>query len=101
MRKTVVAALASICLAAFPIAYASKKTADSTRQFLKATPKNERVPQALNRLTFGPRPGDEAQVRTIGLKKWLDLQLHPDRIPENPVLIEKLKTFDTLQMSSE
>ena len=31
----------------------------------------------------------------MGLKKWIDQQLHPDRIPENPVLLEKLKTFDT------
>jgi uncharacterized protein (DUF1800 family) len=37
----------------------------------------------------------------MGLKKWIDLQLDPDRIPENPVLAEKLKTLDTLTMSGE
>ncbi|SPF52948.1 conserved hypothetical protein [Candidatus Sulfopaludibacter sp. SbA4] len=36
----------------------------------------------------------------MGLKKWIDLQLHPGRIPENPVLTAKLKTLDTLAMSS-
>lgn len=56
--------------------------------FSKKLPANLRIQQALNRLTFGPRPGDAEQVRKIGLKKWIDLQLHPDRIPESPVLEE-------------
>ena len=62
---------------------------------------DDRIRQALNRLTFGPRPGDIEQVKAMGLKKWIDLQLHPERIPENPVLIEKLKPLDTLTMSSK
>ena len=37
----------------------------------------------------------------MGLKKWIDRQLHPEQIAENPVLAEKLKTLDTLEMSSE
>src|SRR5258708_6119816 len=104
MRKQAWLALASVFgLAAFPgiFAYADKKSAAQTRQFFRQIPKDQRIEQALNRLTFGPRPGDAAQVRTLGLKKWIDLQLHPERIPQNPVLAEKLKTLDTLTMSSE
>jgi uncharacterized protein (DUF1800 family) len=52
----------------------------------------------LNRLTFGQRPGDVEQVRRLGVDKWIDQQLHPDRIPENPILETKLKTLSTLQM---
>ena len=37
----------------------------------------------------------------MGLKKWIDRQLHPEQIAENPILAEKLKTLDTLEMSSE
>jgi uncharacterized protein (DUF1800 family) len=70
-------------------------------RFNKKIPGNLRIDQALNRLTFGPRPGDAAAVHKIGLKKWIDLQLRPDRIPENPLLAEKLKTLDSLGMSSE
>jgi uncharacterized protein (DUF1800 family) len=54
---------------------------------------------ALNRLTFGPRPQDLEQVAKMGLKKWIDLQLHPDRIAENPLLQEKLAPLDTLRMT--
>jgi uncharacterized protein (DUF1800 family) len=72
-----------------------------TASFSQQISSDDRIQQALNRLTFGARPGDVQQVKAMGLKKWLDLQLHPDRIPENPVLLEKLKTFDTLTMSSK
>ena len=79
--------------------YASKTTAGAA-SFSKQISRDDRVLQALNRLTFGPRPGDAAQVKAMGLKKWIDLQLDPHRIPENPVLLEKLKPLDTLGMSS-
>ena len=62
-------------------------------------PPREQVLQALNRLTFGPRPGDADRVEQLGLKKWIDLQLHPDRIDENPVLAAKLAPLETLRIS--
>jgi uncharacterized protein (DUF1800 family) len=72
-----------------------------TASFSKQISGDDRIRQALARLTFGPRPGDFEQVKAMGLKKWIDLQLHPERIAENPVLLEKLKPFDTLTMSSK
>jgi len=81
-------------------ARAEKAEADATRHFLQEIPSNERILQALNRLTFGPHPGDAAAVRAMGLKKWIELQLHPDQVPENPVLAEKLKYLDSLGMTS-
>jgi len=82
-------------------ASAKKKTVESAAaSFQKEIPKEQRTEQALNRLTFGPRPGDAARVESMGLKKWIDLELHPNRIPENPVLLEKLKDLDSLSMSS-
>ena len=59
---------------------------------------DQQIIHALNRLTFGPRPGDIEQLRRIGLKKWIEQQLHPEQIPENPVLEPKLKLLATLQM---
>src|SRR5215831_12867746 len=54
----------------------------------------------LNRMTFGPRPGDVDQVRKMTVEKWIDLQLHPERIAENPVLEAKLKPLQTLQLAT-
>jgi uncharacterized protein (DUF1800 family) len=80
-------------------AYAKKKTANETAQFFASLSKDQKVIQALNRLTFGPRAGDFEQVKHTGLKKWVDLQLHPERIPENPQLEEKLRWLDSLRMT--
>ena len=80
MRNRVVLALAcALCLAAFPgiSAYAKKKNAHQARQFQKQLAGDPRVLQALNRLTYGPRPGDAQEVKAIGLKNWIERQLHP------------------------
>ena len=54
---------------------------------------------ALNRLTFGPRPGDVDQVLAIGLDKWIDQQLHPDKIDDS-ALDARLSPFRTLRMDT-
>ncbi len=63
-------------------------------------PPDRQIVQALNRLTFGPRPGDVEEVKHLGLEKWIDLQLHPERIPENPLLETKLEPLETLRMDT-
>jgi uncharacterized protein (DUF1800 family) len=93
-KRRLIVGTAVFCLGVLPALAAS-------RLFQKRIPASNRILHALNRLTFGPRPGDIAQVKALGLKKWIDLQLHPDRIPENPVLAEKLKPLDSLSMTSE
>jgi uncharacterized protein (DUF1800 family) len=61
--------------------------------------KERQVLQALNRLTFGPRPGDVEMVDKMDVKKWIDLQLHPERIAENPELAERLAPLESLRLS--
>ena len=43
---------------------------------------DQQVQQVLNRLGFGPRPGDVAKVRAMGVDEWIGLQLAPDRITD-------------------
>ena len=43
----------------------------------------ERVLHALNRMTFGPRPGDVAAVEKMGVNKWFEMQLNPGRIDDS------------------
>jgi uncharacterized protein (DUF1800 family) len=43
---------------------------------------DQQVQQVLNRLGFGPRPGDVAKVRAMGVDQWIGLQLAPDRIDD-------------------
>jgi uncharacterized protein (DUF1800 family) len=60
----------------------------------------KRAVHALNRLTFGPRPGDVQQVMAMGVDRWIDLQLHPEKIPDNTIEA-RLAPFRTLRMSSK
>jgi uncharacterized protein (DUF1800 family) len=57
----------------------------------------QRAIHALNRLTFGPRPGDVDRVLAMGVDKWIDLQLHPEKIDDS-ALQARLAQFRTLRM---
>ena len=58
---------------------------------------HDRALHALERLTFGPRPGDLEKVLSIGLSRWIDQQLNPASIP-NPVLDGRLAGYRSLRM---
>jgi uncharacterized protein (DUF1800 family) len=60
---------------------------------------DEAILHALNRLAYGPRPGDVERLRKMGLKKWIDQQLHPDSIDDSE-LDARLKKYPTVGMSS-
>src|SRR5579864_7749131 len=64
-----------------------------------AASEQKRAVHALNRLTFGPRPGDVQQVTAMGVDKWIDLQLHPEKISDS-AMESRLAPLRTLRMSS-
>jgi len=61
---------------------------------------DEAILHALNRLAYGPRPGDLERVRQMGLAKWIDQQLNPNSI-DDKALEARLEDYPTLKMSSE
>ena len=61
---------------------------------------DQQVQQVLNRLAFGPRPGDAARVRAMGVDKYIETQLQPSKISDDGVA-SFLKGFKTLGMSGE
>jgi len=75
------------------------------KQKQSATPQmqmddRQRVIHALNRLTFGPRPGDVDHVMSMGIDKWIDQQLHPEKIDDSS-LDARLTGFRTLGMNAK
>jgi len=60
---------------------------------------DEAILHALNRLAYGPRPGDIERVKQIGLAKWIDQQLNPDSIVDK-ALEARLENLPTLKMST-
>jgi uncharacterized protein (DUF1800 family) len=62
-------------------------------------PDDKTILHVLNRIGFGARPGDVDRVRQVGLDKYIDEQLHPERIADQ-AMAARLNGFDTLTLSS-
>ena len=60
---------------------------------------SERPLHALNRLAFGPRPGDIEELRRGGVDSYIARQLDPTSIPEPPELSERIGSLRTLRMT--
>src|SRR5262249_54451687 len=89
-RHPVVAALAAAAALAMVAApFASSRIADDEKT----------IDHVLNRIAFGPRPGDVERVRTIGVRAYIDQQLHPERIRDEAA-DARLARLSTLTMSS-
>ena len=97
-RQCLVAAavLTSSALTA-QFALGRKKEKPGTAATLDA---QKRAVHALNRLTFGPRPGDVERVMQMGVDKWIELELHPDKIDDS-ALDARLAPFRTLRMGTK
>jgi uncharacterized protein (DUF1800 family) len=54
----------------------------------------------LNRLAFGPRPGDVERVQHMGVQAYIDEQLHPEAIPLPPELSARLEALETTRRSA-
>jgi uncharacterized protein (DUF1800 family) len=86
-RLALLVAFAFLCLSYADVRKHSSSPADD----------RARAIQALNRLTFGARPGDVDRVLSIGVDKWIDQQLHPESIKDD-ALQTRLSAFRTLRM---
>ena len=86
--------------AAIPLADKNTKV-DATLKGLPITElsTDEAVFHALNRLAYGPRPGDIDRVKQMGLAKWIDQQLNPRSISDSMVEA-RLTAFPTLAMNT-
>jgi uncharacterized protein (DUF1800 family) len=65
-----------------------------------ATADRDEIVHVLNRITFGPRPGDVEAVEKMGLHNYIERQLHPETINDS-VVEQQVAGFELLQMSPE
>jgi uncharacterized protein (DUF1800 family) len=86
MKRFFVTAIAvsAICMAA-AVAAAGRPPTDAA------------IVHLLNRMAFGPRPGDVERVRAIGIRRYVDAQLHPERVSDRG-MTERLAGLDTLDL---
>ena len=60
---------------------------------------DQRILHALNRLGYGPRPGDVERVRRMGLAAYIERQLDPRAIPD-PAVEQALAAYPVLTLST-
>jgi uncharacterized protein (DUF1800 family) len=61
---------------------------------------NPRILHAINRLSFGPTPGEIERVESIGVEKYIQEQLNPITIPASSTLDSRLAQLITLNLST-
>ena len=84
MRSVFVLALSAALLHAGPAAAVTSATTE------------QQAAHVLNRLGFGPRPGDIDQVAAMGVRRYIDSQLDPAALPLPPALQARLDALDTV-----
>jgi uncharacterized protein (DUF1800 family) len=90
--------------AALPTALPTKDKKPKPDPSLKGLPVtelslDEAILHAMNRLAYGPRPGDVERVRQMGLAKWIDQQLAPNSI-DDKAANARLENLPTLGKST-
>jgi uncharacterized protein (DUF1800 family) len=89
------------CAPASPVATVAPSGAVSTRLVIvpptepREQTADQQVRHALDRLGFGPRPGDVARVREMGVDKWIALQLAPDLVSDSASDAVVASAFET------
>ncbi|AEK62747.1 hypothetical protein CFU_2921 [Collimonas fungivorans Ter331] len=61
---------------------------------------SEKALHVLNRLAYGPRPGDVDAVKRLGVKRYIEQQLNPDSLPLPPDLADRLSALPTYQLTA-
>ncbi|HUQ94045.1 MAG TPA: DUF1800 domain-containing protein [Bryobacteraceae bacterium] len=64
----------------------------------KQLSEEQKIVHVLNRLGYGPRPGDIEKVRKMGVRAYIDQQLHPERIPD-VLAARRLSEFKSLKLN--
>jgi len=97
-RLLLIPALLALALAGVSVAAKAWKKDKKIAAAAQMDPHTQAL-HALQRLTFGPRPGDIEHITAVGLEKWIDQQLHPDHIDDS-ALDARLASFRTLHMDT-
>jgi hypothetical protein len=97
-RTALFLAAATVAAAAFGCSATSARASGAAAP-APAPASRDLAVHVLNRLGFGPRPGDVDRVLAMGISKYVEQQLHPETIPD-AALVERLKSLPTIAMST-
>lgn len=90
-RATVLALFAVLILPGWAVSAETVRAKDLTEE--------QKILHVLNRLTYGPRPGDVDRVKAIGIEKFIEQQLNASAIDDTK-LEARISRFDVFEMST-
>ncbi len=93
-RMLAVAMSATLMLGTMAPAFADSKAKTAKTAALT---EDQKILHLLNRIGFGPRPGDVERVRALGIDKFIDQQLHPERLDDSATEA-RLKSIESIHM---
>jgi uncharacterized protein (DUF1800 family) len=94
MRRAVSVLVVTVAAATAPATFT-----EMPKSAVPSRPDDRTIVHVLNRLGFGAAPGDLDRVRRVGLKAYIERQLHPDRIPDL-AMTERLAPLATLSKTT-
>ncbi|HJQ69516.1 MAG TPA: DUF1800 domain-containing protein [Blastocatellia bacterium] len=99
MKRRSISAAFALLVAVTLLASAILPAAADTKSKAKkgGLTEDQKIVHLLNRMGYGPRPGDVERVRAMGIEKYIDQQLHPDRI-DDAAIEARLRGFASLKM---
>jgi uncharacterized protein (DUF1800 family) len=90
----------SIVVAVLVCGLAATAGAQRRTAAVPSSPSDKTIVHVLNRIGFGPAPGDVERIRSLGLAAYIEQQLQPDRLSDARV-DARLSNFVTLKMSTQ
>ena len=97
-QMTAVVLLVALITTSFAAVAGQSMKASSSAKGRKLS-EEQRILHVLSRLGFGARPGDVERVKAMGLDKYIDLQLNPDKIDDS-TSEARLQNLDALRMTT-
>ena len=99
LRKlTALVSLIALVATTFAAVAGQSMKASSSAKASKLS-EEQRILHVLNRLGFGAQPGDVERVKAMGLDKYIELQLNPDKIDDS-ASEARLQNLDALRMTT-
>src|SRR5438132_5892539 len=98
-RIAAILSLTALLASTFAAGISAQSMSAMTSKTSGKLTEDQRVQHVLNRLGFGARPGDVERVKAMGVDKYIELQLNPEKIDDS-ASEAKLQNLETLRMST-